>query len=215
MIAITGSGEIAQNLAKSLIKKNKEFKLYGRSDITNREIRKFYSRLENYENLEFQENIESLVITNGNFLMCNFTDYEQNDIRMLIESNFAIVAVIIWKFLRVSKNGSSRNIFVLGSTAAIDQSAQTSLYSASKLAVNGLLKVLNKEFAKQDTRFSYISFSTVKNTMGSKVPDQISETLLDLDQLTEEILFRVLRDKNYFEPEIVIRRRFIQEHPLK
>ena len=51
--------------------------------------------------------------------------------------------------------------------------------------------------------------------MGSKVPDQITETLLDLDQLTEEIIFRVLRNKNYFEPEIVIRRRFIQDHPLK
>mgnify|MGYP003337381078 FL=1 len=62
------------------------------------------------------------------------------------------------------------------------------------------------------SRFTYISFSTVKNSMGSLVPDQIPETLLDMSELAQEISMKLLRRSNYFEPEIVIRRRFIQDH---
>jgi hypothetical protein len=51
--------------------------------------------------------------------------------------------------------------------------------------------------------------------MGKLVPDQIQETLLELGELSKEITLRVTRDTNYFEPETILRRRFIQEHKSK
>jgi hypothetical protein len=48
--------------------------------------------------------------------------------------------------------------------------------------------------------------------MGRNVPDQINETLLSLDNIVKEIIYRIINKENYFEPEVIIRRRSIQEH---
>jgi NADP-dependent 3-hydroxy acid dehydrogenase YdfG len=215
LIAITGSGEIANSVADLLIAQANNFVMYGRNCITTSSKTKHYIKVDNYAEIEFDNSINNLLITNGSFMLCNFTNYKSIEIDELITANFLVVAKIIWKFLNDTKKNKNKNIFVLGSTAAYDLGVNTSLYSSSKLAIKGLLQVLNKEFADENIKFTYISFSTVKNTMGLKVPGQDVSSLIDIKSLAAEILGRVLRTDNYYEPEVIIRRKLIQSHEFK
>jgi short-subunit dehydrogenase len=215
MIAITGSGDIARSIANLLITQKSNFVMYGRSGKATEIESDHYKKIDDYSKIQYDENINNLLITNGSFLISNFVNYTLNEIDELITANFAIVAKIIWKFLNDTKKNRNKNIFVLGSTAAYDLGINTSLYASSKLATKGLLQVLNKEFIDENIKFTYISFSTVKNKMGLKVPGQDINSLIDIKNLAEEILIRVFRTENYYEPEVIIRRKFIQSHEFK
>jgi len=48
--------------------------------------------------------------------------------------------------------------------------------------------------------------------MGLKVPNQIANTLLDSSQIGEQIAEIMENKLDSFQPEIVVRRRFIQSH---
>lgn len=215
VIAITGCGEIANSIAELLISQNSKFILYGRSSKTKGIKLDHYKKTDDYTRIKFDNNINNLLITNGSFISNNFSDYKLNEIDELITANYSIVAKIIWKYLNDTKKNKNKNIFVLGSTAAYDLGVTTSLYSSSKLATKGLLQVLNKEFAGENIKFTYISFSTVKNTMGMKIPGQEIDSLIDMKSLAAEILIKVFRTENYYEPEVIIRRKFIQSHEFK
>jgi NADP-dependent 3-hydroxy acid dehydrogenase YdfG len=213
MIAITGgSGEIASRLAELLLAQEMSVILYGRSANPNVKLAGVYRQIINYDSISLNSDIDSIVITNGAFRLASLTELTHEEIDELVEANFTNIVKIIQTFLTQTRADVRRNIFVLGSTSVYDLSPKTSLYSASKLALKGLIQVLNKEFAETDTRFSYISFSTVDNKMGRNVPDQINETLLSLDNIVKEIIYRIINKENYFEPEVIIRRRSIQEH---
>ena len=213
MIAITGgSGEIANRLAELLLAQETPVILYGRSTNLNVKLAGVYKQIMDYNSISLNSDVDSIVVTNGAFRLANLTELTHKEIEGLIEANFTNTVKIIQTFLIQTRAEIRRDIFVLGSTSAYDLSPKTSLYSASKLAMKGLIQVLNKEFAETDTRFSYISFSTVDNKMGRNVPDQINETLLSLDNIVQEIISRIVNKENYFEPEVIIRRRSIQEH---
>jgi NADP-dependent 3-hydroxy acid dehydrogenase YdfG len=213
MIAITGgSGEIASRLAELLLAQEMSVILYGRSANPNVKLAGVYRQIMNYDSVSLNSDIDSIVITNGTFRLASLTELTHEEIDELVEANFTNIVKIIQTFLTQTRADVRRNIFVLGSTSVYDLSPKTGLYSASKLALKGLIQVLNKEFAETDTRFSYISFSTVDNKMGRNVPDQINETLLSLDNIAKEIIYRIINKENYFEPEVIIRRRSIQEH---
>ena len=215
MIAITGSGEIALAVTSLLIQKQFPVKVHGRHEISASDVMDVYESVSNYRSIIFDSTSSSLLVTNGNFNFNQFESLQEGEIDELIESNFTVVANIIQRFLQQTRHQSKRDVFVLGSTAAYDLGPFASVYGASKLALKGLLISLNKEYAKTNTRFSFISLSTVNNSMGKLVPDQLEDTLLDLNEISEEIVSVITRNTNYFEPEIILRRRFIQEHKGK
>lgn len=213
MIAITGgSGEIAQQVALNLSKNQEQFRIYSRD----KDIHSFAAgntvKVSSYDEIVFDDRMDTLLVTNGSFIFKRFEGLSEDDIDLQIASNLESVVKIIWNFLRTTRHSQLRNIYVVGSTAAYDLGANASLYGACKLALKGFLQALNREYANTDTRFTYISFSTVNNSMGKLVPDQISSTLLNIEEVSEEITLRILRRRNYYEPEVILRRRFIQEH---
>jgi short-subunit dehydrogenase len=213
VIAITGgSGEVSQQVALNLLRLNQDFRLYGRSETVRPEISKHYVKIENYRDLKIDSETDSLLVTNGSFIFKNFDELDVSEIDTLIDSNFYSVIKIIWEFLRVTRSDRERNIYVIGSTAAYDLGPKAALYGSCKVALKGLLQALNKEYAQTDTRFTLISFSTVDNKMGRKVPDQSQPTLLNIQDVADEITERIIRRKNFYEPEVILRRRFIQEH---
>jgi NADP-dependent 3-hydroxy acid dehydrogenase YdfG len=215
MIAITGSGEIAISVARNLIQTGHEICVYGRQHKIAPDIEKYYRKLDQYRSINFDSKADTLLVTNGSFILNQFEKLTASEIDELVESNFGVVTNIVQRFLQQTTRDIRRDVIVLGSTAAYDLGPSASVYGASKLALKGLLTSLNKEYTKTNTRFSYISFSTVDNSMGNLVPDQIQETLLELGEISKEITLRVTRETNYFEPEAILRRRFIQEHKSK
>ncbi len=216
MIAITGgSGQLATQVAKCLLDSRESIRVYGRSVNVNLELANVYEQVLDYSKISFPKEVNALVITNGFFVFKNFEEMSLSEIEEQITANFSVVTKLIWSFLKNSQFEKRRDVFVIGSTAAYDLGEGASIYGASKLALKGLLAALGKEYSKIDTRFSFISFSTINNSMGKLVLDQDPTTLLELDEVAKEIAGRVLRRKNYFEPEVILRRRFIQEHKQK
>lgn len=215
MICITGgSGEVASALATEFLSRKQPVKLYSRSKIKCFNGNKNFSfeQVVDYSKINFDEDICTLVVTNGSFLFKNFENLEITEILNLVESNFTSVTYIIRNYLKQTNIKNKRNIFVFGSTAAYDLGAATNVYSALKLAIKGLLIALNKEYENSDTRFSFISTSTINNKMGNLVPGQTKNTLLSPQELSSLLVDKILVEANYFEPEIVIRRRHIQRH---
>ena len=213
MILITGgSGEIAQSVAHNLIQFEKKFEIYGRGEVSNSSLAQHFRKVDSYDEIKFNRQSDTLLVTNGSFIFKRFEELSEDEINVQLVSNLESVIKIVWNFLRATNQTQSRNIYVVGSTAAYDLGAKAALYGACKLALKGFLQALNREYAHTDTRFTYISFSTVDNSMGKLVPDQISSTLLKIEEVSEEITLRILRRRNYYEPEVILRRRFIQEH---
>jgi len=213
MIAITGgSGEIAQQVALDLSKTQEQFRIYSRSKEKHSFAAENTIQVDSYDEIAFDDRMDTLLVTNGSFIFKRFEELSEDEINTQLVSNLESVVKIVWNFLRATNQSQSRDIYVVGSTAAYDLGAKAALYGACKLALKGFLQALNREYAHTDTRFTYISFSTVDNSMGKLVPDQISSTLLNIEEVSEEITLRILRRRNYYEPEVILRRRFIQEH---
>ena len=213
MILITGgSGEVAQQVALKLLEAKQSIRIYGRGDVNESPLLNYFEKVDNYNNLDVDQRADALLVTNGSFIFKNFEEMSESEIGHLISSNLDSVIKVIWQFLRTTDKNAPRDILVIGSTAAYDLGPKAAVYGACKLALKGLLQSLNKEYQQSDTRFSLISFSTVDNSMGRLVPDQVTPTLLNIQDVSAEIANRILRRKNYYEPEVILRRRFIQEH---
>jgi len=213
MIIVTGgSGELAQAIGIELAKRNVAFRLFGRKSEAKKELQVPTEIVENYDLLSIDFTVDTLLITNGFFLFKSFEELSKEQLDILVEANFTSAVSIIWRFLKDSNASKQRDVFVIGSTAAYDLSAGASVYGASKLGIKGLLQSLNREYTRTNTRFSLISLSTVDNSMGRLVPDQDPDTLLNLQEIASEVCDQITRKRNYFEPEVLLRRRFIQDH---
>ena len=102
------------------------------------------------------------------------------------------------------------DVVILGSTSSYEAGLGTVVYGAAKAGVLALVKALNKEYVDTDIRFWLISFGTLANEMGSRVPNQDLDSLLDVNMVAQEIFDKVNNKSNLWQPEIVIRRRHIR-----
>jgi short-subunit dehydrogenase len=212
--SITGAGSnIGKSIIEHLSEKEVDLHLYStQASSFPMRINLFYNKVVNYENINFPQNSNKLLVCNGNFQFGNFESGSTNLIADLVYANFTVVLQIINRFLKDTVDVKKRDIYILGSTAAYDLGPNVSVYAASKFALRGFVTSINKEFSNSDTRFTLISFGTVNNEMGLKVPNQIPSTLLDSRQIGEQIS-EIIRNKlDSFQPEIVLRRRFTQSH---
>lgn len=99
-----------------------------------------------------------------------------------------------------------RDLVYIGSTSATQGFANTAAYCAAKHGLRGFVASLNDEYKASGTRFWLASMGTLNNSMGSKI-DSPRHTLLDPAAVAAEIVRRVTRHDNFFEPEFTIRRR--------
>lgn len=212
-IAIVGaSSSIARALIEQMKSQDISIVAYSRKFIENSNDLIRYIKLDDYSNIEFSSGINQLIICNGIFESGSFLAFDLNDIKEFIRVNLEIPTIIIRRFLKATDSHSKRDIFVFGSAAAYDKGALTALYSSTKAGLQALLTSLNNEYRDLETKFSLISTGTVNNEMGLKVLDQDFETLIDVQDLAKEISRRIMNTTNFFEPEILIRRRRMQAH---
>ena len=212
--SITGaSSNIGKSVIQLLSKTENELHLYSVRTLT--DLKKnniFYNKVLHYNNIKIPQFSNKLLVCNGNFEFSKFELESSNSIADLINANFTVVLQIVNQFLKTTDKNKKRDIYILGSTAAYDLGPGVSVYAASKLAIKGFITSINKEFSDINTRFTLISFGTVNNEMGLKVPNQIQSTLLDSLEIGEQIAEIMENKHDFFQPEIIIRRRFTQSH---
>ena len=212
---ITGaSSNVAKSVISNLIKSESELHLYStkKMDAEIQNNKMHYNQVKNYNNLKFPNTANKLLVCNGYFSLGNFDVTSSNEIEKIISANLTSVIQIVKFFISDTDKHSRRDIFILGSSAAYDLGSEISIYAACKMALRGFITSLNKEYAKSNTRFTLISFGTVNNEMGLKVPNQDPKTLLQSESLANEITQIIESNENYYQPEVLIRRRFMQQH---
>jgi short-subunit dehydrogenase len=212
--SITGaSGSIAKNIIYKLNKLDSNLYLYSTREIVLELSDKiFCNKITSYSNLNFVSNSNKLLVCNGNFKFGKFILNSNESISDLVTGNFTSVIQIVNQYLKATDSIKKRDIYILGSTAAYDLGADVAVYAACKFGLRGFVTSMNKEYSDSDTRFSLISFGTVNNEMGKKVPNQIQDTLLEPQKLAEQIVEVMESKLNIYQPEIVLRRRFTQTH---
>ena len=120
--SITGAGSnIGKSIIESLSEKESSLHLYSTQtnsySIKNNLI---YNKVLNYENLNFPQNSNKLLVCNGNFQFGKFESESTNLIAELVYANFTVVLQIINQFLKATVDVKKRDIYILGSTAAYD-----------------------------------------------------------------------------------------------
>lgn len=213
-VAISGgSSDIGLSVSNELCQRSVDTSIYSRNVLgvkfhENAKIK----QVEDYTDLTFDGSTNRLLICNGEFIFGNFDSLSSSEVSRLLDANYLSLVQIIQSFIKQTSSAKRRTVFVLGSTASYDLGPLTNVYASVKSGIKNLLTALNREYVDHDLRFSYIGLSTVNNLMGRRVPDQIESTLLNSDQVGRLVADLIVSDSNYFIPEIVIRRRMIQNH---
>ncbi len=212
--SITGaSGSIAKNIIYKLNELDSNLYLYStRRIVSGLSDKIFCNKVTDYSNLNFESNSNKLLVCNGNFKFGKLILNSNNSISDLVTGNFTSVIQIVNHYLKATDSVKKRDIYILGSTAAYDLGADVAVYAACKFGLRGFVTSMNKEYSHSDTRFSLISFGTVNNEMGLKVPNQIQNTLLEPEKLAEQIVEVMESKLSIYQPEIVLRRRITQTH---
>ena len=209
---ITGaSGSVATACMNILVSNEFTVDAYSRSmlNVHNKNIS--FKKIDDYKNIVFDvENCECLLIAQGYFSYQLFEKMPIDDLYSTIEANFTSQIDILHAFLKKVKKDKRINVVILGSTSSYEAGLGTVIYGAAKAGILALVKALNKEYVDTDIRFWLISFGTLANKMGSKVPNQEFDSLLDVNMVAQEIFDKVNNTSNLWQPEIVIRRRHIR-----
>lgn len=198
------SGEIGQ----SVVSQSKKEKLNI--------IQLSRSFLEKNENsyrtdVEIVKKIDAYLFCNGKFTISPLVEFSEKLIEEEINANLMFQIQTTSRILKhISNEGLFINMVYLGSTSAYNGFANSSVYCAAKFGLRGFVESMNVEYKKTPIRFSLFSFGTVKNRMGLQIVDQNSETFLDMDMLSKEILSHAINFTNLFQPEIIYRRRVFE-----
>lgn len=209
---ITGaSGSIATACIEVLLKNKINVDAFSRSDLRIQNSAINFTKIADYNDINFDiSSCKCILLAQGYFNYAPIENMSIKDINLIIDANFTSQIIILKKLLEQIKDKNKRiDIAILGSTSAYDAGYGTAVYGAAKAGILGLVKALNKEYIESNIRFWLISFGTLANEMGSKVPNQQRNSLLDVDIVAQEIFDKINNKSNMWQPEIVIRRRHI------
>jgi len=147
----------------------------------------------------------------GSFHPMEFLDLPASLVCEEISANLLDPMLAVQSLLRTlpkDLHQMRRDIVLIGSTSSFEGFSGTASYCAAKFGLRGFVSAMNQEFAHSGIRFWLASMGTMNNAMGSKVGADQS-TLLAPADVASEIIRRVMREDNFFEPEFVIRRRVL------
>jgi NADP-dependent 3-hydroxy acid dehydrogenase YdfG len=206
---VTGvSGSLASACIAPLLALGKSIHGYSRKKIQDERIT--FEHVSDYRSISFDtENCEGLLVAQGYFVYDQLIHMSNSEVSNLIEANFLSQIHTVHSFLQQLNSEKRVNIIILGSTNAYSAGKGTVIYGAAKAGMLAFVKALNNEYIDTDIRFSLVSTGTLANEMGSKVPNQDSSTLLDVDLVANEIIRVATCESNLWQPEIIIRRRHI------
>jgi NAD(P)-dependent dehydrogenase (short-subunit alcohol dehydrogenase family) len=128
----------------------------------------------------------------GHFL---FNFLKEEELNNMMEINFRIPTLLTQKLLKQKKINRGSSIVFINSTSGILSSyIGGSIYSASKGALNGLIKGLALEFASKKIRFNGVMAAMVETPIMEK--SDVTQEQLDLDRQKYPL-------KRYGKPEEV------------
>jgi len=209
---ITGaSGSVATECMRILVEENKDIDAFSRTNLQIENKLVNFTKVSNYNNIDFDvSQCECILVSQGFFDYKLITASSSEEVDNLIEANFVSQIKVIHSFLKKIDTKKRINVAILGSTNAYEAGSGTGIYGACKAGILALVKALNNEYTNSDVRFCLISFGTLSNEMGSKVPNQAPDSLLDVKFVAEEIVKKMTNEGNSWQPEVIIRRRHIK-----
>ena len=209
---ITGaSGSLATACIKILIKNKINVNAFSRNSLKINSKYITFRKIDSYKNIKFDlSDCECVLLAQGHFNYELFELMTHAEIDEIIEANLISQINVLHTLLGQVDKNKRIEIVIFGSTNAYEAGAGTVVYGAAKAGILGLVKALNKEYIDTDIRFWLISFGTLANEMGGKVPNQDLDSLLDVNMVAQEIFDKVNNKTNLWQPEIIIRRRHIR-----
>lgn len=209
---ITGaSGSVATECMRILVEKDIDIDAFSRTDLRIESNLVNFTKVSDYNKIDFDvSECECILVAQGFFDYKLIAASSSEEIDNLIEANFVSQIKSINSFLKKVDTKKRINVAILGSTNAYEAGFGTAIYGACKAGILALVKALNNEYINSDIRFCLISFGTLSNEMGSKVPNQVPDSLLDVKFIAEEIVKKMTNEGNSWQPEIIIRRRHIK-----
>ena len=209
---VTGaSGSVATACINVLLSNKFSIDAYSRSDLHIKDENVNFKKVSDYNDINFElKDCECLLLAQGYFDYALIKDMSVEDLEKIIEANFTSQIKILHAFLKQAIKKERIDVVILGSTNVYEAGPGTVVYGAAKAGILGLVKALNKEYSETDIRFWLVSFGTLANEMGSKVPNQEYGSLLNVEMVAQEIFNKINHKGNFWQPEIVIRRRHIR-----
>lgn len=110
------------------------------------------------------------------------------------------------EFSKDMKKKKWGRIINIGSSSSYDGFNETSIYSASKHAILGLSRSIQKELKSYGIRTYCISPGSIKTKMGKKVKGQKYSTFINPKEIAEVVLTLIQLNKEMIIPEIKLDR---------
>jgi short-subunit dehydrogenase len=147
----------------------------------------------------------------GSFLQSPLVDAAESDIVEQIRVNLTSQILIVKRLVGSvqSTSDARRDIVLVGSTSSYTGFGGSSVYCASKFGLRGFVEAMNSEWSSTNLRFWLASMGSMDNEMGRRVPNVVQDHLLSPLEVARDIVRTVIRETTSFQPEIVIRRRWI------
>ena len=211
ILVVGGNGGLGKNIVKNLysiasnliitstnkkkikLKKKNIFK-YTLNFKNEVQIRKLVQRLSK----KFFH-IDVIIITSGIFSYDkNLIKYE--DIINFYKINVFGHVIFINEFYKLKKNNKNTYIFSIGSSSAIKNFPNTSLYCSSKHAMDSFIKCLNFKTREKKIFNTLIHTGSLKTKMGKKIKDQNYNDFIDPNVISNKIRANLLN--GVYEEEI-------------
>ena len=148
--------------------------------------------------------IDVIIITSGIF------SYDKNLINFKDIINFFKInvfghAILINEYYKLKKNNKKTFVYSIGSSSALKNFPDTSLYCSSKHALDSFIKSLNFKTNKKNILNTLIHTGSLKTKMGKKIKNQNYDDFIDPKVISNKIKKNLM--KGVYEEEIRFLRR--------
>lgn len=142
----------------------------------------------------------------GIFKYKHSTDITTKDYEEMFNVNIKAPILICQRFIQKMIKNNWGRIINLGSSASYSGSKNTSLYSASKHAILGYSRALNKELKEHNVRTFCISPGSSQTEMAKISTDQDYTTFINPKEIAEYISFIISFNNELISDEIRLNR---------
>ena len=154
--------------------------------------------------------IDILINCAGIFPVKKLSESTFQDFQECFDLNVRAPFLLTKEFVKQMKKNKWGRIVNVGSSSAYDGFENTSIYCATKHALLGFSRSIQKELKEKNIRVFFIAPGSIKTNMGKKVKGQDYKTFLDPDEIAEYIIFLISFNKNLTTDEIMLKRMWVK-----
>jgi 3-hydroxy acid dehydrogenase/malonic semialdehyde reductase len=212
-ILITGaSSGIGFCLAEEFIKKNQEVIGVSRRKTLDEAAYTHYSvDLKRNESSKFKEiaknhvDLETIVLNAGYGVFKELEQFSDSEIVEMMNVNLVNQIILLKYLLPVLKKNGKGKIIIIGSEAGLNGAKKSTIYSATKFALQGFAESLRAECAKSNILVTIINPGMVKTNFHDELsfaPGEKPENHINTAQITEIVNLILSLDYNVNIDEI-------------